>query len=54
MYFFFHSLVSGDVKGNFKQLFSRVSSIIKKNGEFDVNFLSLSIEKALLVIPLSS
>lgn len=30
-------LVSGDVEGNFKALFSRVSNIEKKNGPFDVS-----------------
>lgn len=29
-------LVSGDVRGNFKSLFSRVSNIEKKNGKFDL------------------
>ncbi|KAL5007162.1 hypothetical protein ScPMuIL_015968, partial [Solemya velum] len=29
-------LVSGDVKGNFQQLFSRVTSIQKKSGQFDL------------------
>lgn len=34
---FFHSrLICGDVNGNFKALFSRVESIVKKSGQFDV------------------
>lgn len=31
-------LVAGDVRGNFKQLFSRVESINKKAGPFDMLF----------------
>ena len=31
------SLVAGDVDGNFKQLFTRVQTIVKKNGPFEVS-----------------
>ena len=31
------SLVAGDVEGNFKQLFTRVQTIVKKNGPFEVS-----------------
>ena len=40
MFFFLHvfsSLVSGDVEGRFDQLFSRINSIQKKSGTFDVS-----------------
>jgi hypothetical protein len=29
-------LVAGDVAGNFKQLFNRIESILKKSGPFEV------------------
>ena len=32
-----YRLVCGDVDGNFKQLFSRVASVQKKAGPFEVN-----------------
>ena len=35
--FLFCSLVSGDVEGRFDQLFSRINSIQKKSGTFDVS-----------------
>jgi hypothetical protein len=34
--FIFYSLVCGDVEGRFKKLFTRVDTVNKKNGPFDL------------------
>ena len=36
LFVFFARLIAGDVEGKFEQLFTRVGSILKKSGQFDV------------------
>ena len=40
LFVFSARLIAGDVEGKFEQLFTRVGSILKKSGQFDVQWPS--------------